>query len=79
MKPCELVVNESRTAANLDERKPAPPRRGENKRAKERQKKKKRPSRACKGSALKHRMTSMEKDVFLHAEDGVGENLGRRT
>ena len=39
--PCEPVVNESRTAANLDERKPAPPRRRENKRAKERQKKKK--------------------------------------
>ena len=42
-------------------------------------KRKSRPSRACKASVLKHRMTSMEKDVFLHAEDGVGENLGRRT
>ena len=38
---CDPAVSESRTAANLDERKPAPPRRRENKRAKERQKKKK--------------------------------------
>ena len=42
----------------------------------EKQKRKSRPSWACKGSALKHRMTSMEKDVFLHAEDGVGGILG---
>ena len=41
MGQCDPAVSESRTAANLDERKPAPPRRRENKRAKERQKKKK--------------------------------------
>ena len=38
---CDPAVSESRTAANLDERKPAPPRRRENKRSKGRQKKKK--------------------------------------
>ena len=64
--PCEPVVNESRTAANLDERKPVPPRRRENKRAKERQKRKSRPRRACKGRShnpnMKQRREGVKKE-----------------
>ena len=70
--PCEPVVNESRTAANLDERKPVPPRRRENKRAKERQKRKSRPRRACKGRSHNPNMKQRREGVKKEQVKGCG-------
>ena len=39
-------------------------------------KRKSRPRRACKGSELRHKTSSIENGIFLYSEDGFGEGVG---
>ena len=61
LEACDPVASESGTTANLDERKPAPPRRRERAGKRKAEKEKSRLRRACKGDAWKHGMASMGK------------------
>ena len=48
--------------------------RGESRETEDRQKRKNRPSWACKGSELRHKTSSIENGFFLHSENGFGED-----